>query len=147
MYQYQETCKLPYSVDQLYDLISDIESYPAFIPWCDAVRIIEKKENMLLVDLAVCYKGFSESYRSEVILSDISDSRMISAKAVSGPFKMMDTEWMVTNLGNETEVKFFIAFSFNSVLIGRMIGLVFEKSCKDILQSFKARAEHLYGKR
>ncbi len=61
-----DTQKLPYSTEQLFDLVIDIERYPEFLPWCRAARILERGENRLLAELVVCFKHITESYVSEV---------------------------------------------------------------------------------
>lgn len=60
---------LPYSPEQLYDLVADIEKYPDFLPWCAAVRILSESETEMLADLSVGYKFFRETFRSRVHLT------------------------------------------------------------------------------
>jgi len=38
MTTHSESRVMPYSAQQMYDLIAKIEDYPEFLPWCAAVR-------------------------------------------------------------------------------------------------------------
>ena len=36
---HSETRILPYSAQQMYDLVADVAKYPQFLPWCAAARV------------------------------------------------------------------------------------------------------------
>ncbi|MFZ8428664.1 SRPBCC family protein, partial [Staphylococcus aureus] len=44
---------LPYTPDQLYDLVADVGKYPEFLPWCMAARVLSQSETEIVADLVV----------------------------------------------------------------------------------------------
>ncbi|MEM7570649.1 MAG: type II toxin-antitoxin system RatA family toxin, partial [Pseudomonadota bacterium] len=69
MPRHRERKRLPYTPQQLFDLVSDIETYPSFLPWCVGARVTERTDNMVTADLVIGFKMFRERFRSQVTLS------------------------------------------------------------------------------
>lgn len=135
-----------YSLEQLYNMVLDIEKYPEFIPWCSSATIIEEAETMLIADLFISFKAFTESYRSQVTLSPPQNgSATIDVKMISGPFQHMDNKWEFEKTDSGTRVKFYIDFKFKSFLLEQLIGVFFTSACDKMIDAFEERAQHLYG--
>ncbi|KAF5363635.1 hypothetical protein D9756_000660 [Leucocoprinus leucothites] len=72
--KYHERKILPYSQKQLYDVVSDVASYPHFVPFCTESRILKSmtpesgSSGKLSMDaeLTVGFLSFEESYVSKV---------------------------------------------------------------------------------
>jgi coenzyme Q-binding protein COQ10 len=143
----QETKIFNHPPKKIYDLVMDIEKYPEFLPWCKGAKIIEvKSQNKLSADLLISFKGFLEKYRSLVVHEKISENvYSIEVKAIDGPFKKLNTKWKFKAIENENncEVNFFIDFEFNSFLLNKMIGAIFEKASQKMVNAFEERAEFL----
>lgn len=139
---------LPYSAHQIFNLVMDIEKYPAFLPWCKQARIINIiSEENLQADLLINFKGFFEKYRSNVIhFKDENGVFIIETTAIEGPFKKLFSKWKIKAMNEKyCEVEFFIEFTFNSFLLEKMIGTIFEKATHKMIQSFENRALELYS--
>lgn len=135
---------LPYSAEQLYDLVSDVEKYPEFLPWCLGVRILSKSDRDLVADLLVGYKFFRETFRSRVHL--IPKTR-IEVEYLKGPFHHLNNHWVFKEEGNRgTNVNFFIDFQFKNSFFQDAIQGVFEGAFDKMLQAFERRAQEIYGK-
>src|SRR5215831_5191797 len=105
---HKETRILPYTADQMYAVVADIERYPEFLPWCAAVRI-EKREkdegvDLVTAEMTVAYHGLNERYASLVRLDK--HARMIEARHLKGPFKKLDTRWRFRPLEKGSEINF-----------------------------------------
>lgn len=134
---------LPYSPDQLYDLVVDIEKYPEFLPWCAAVRVLSRSEKEILADLSVGYKIFRENFRSRVHL--IPKTR-IDAEYVTGPFHHLNNQWVFKEVpGLGTNINFYIDFEFRNSFFQSAVQIVFEGAFNQMLTSFEKRAHQLYG--
>lgn len=134
---------LPYSPEQLYDLVADIEKYPEFLPWCAAVRILSQSETEMLADLSVGYKFFRETFRSRVHL--IPKTR-IDVEYINGPFHRLNNHWIFKKgAGSGTDIEFFIDFEFKSKFFQSAIRMVFESAFDQMLSSFEKRAQEVYG--
>lgn len=142
-YQYESR----YSISQLYELVTDIEKYPEFLPWCSAARIIEETDSSIVADLIISFKAFTEHYRSQVELNPPKAGKAaVSVSLISGPFKYLNNNWKFKTLKNGgTLIEFYIDFEFKSALLQKLIGLLFNRACQKMVDSFEARAKELFG--
>ncbi|MFT6331762.1 MAG: coenzyme Q-binding protein COQ10 [Lentimonas sp.] len=147
MPSHKELKILPYSAKQMFDLVMDIEEYPQFLPWCLASRIKEKhNKNHLEAGLVINFKGFSQKYSSDVRSSKTIDGEfLISVVAIDGPFKNLVNSWELKDVENGCEIKFFIDFEFKSIILGKMMGILFEKATSKMIDAFEARASKIYN--
>ncbi len=148
MTTHSETRILPYSADQMYILIADIESYPQFLPWCSGCRIRSRRDaglsEVVDADMIVSFKVFREKFGSRVTLSP--KPRKIDVEYLDGPFKYLINNWSFVPIDDEScEVSFFVDFEFKSIVLQKLIGLVFHEAMQRVVRAFEARAEQLYG--
>ena len=147
MIKHVEKRYLNYSSDQMFELVADIESYPAFIPWCSKVTTISRsKDNeqrdILEADMCVSFKVFSETFSSRVSLDAI--SQVIVVEYLNGPFKYLNNKWNFTKSSGGCIVDFNLEFEFKSRMMQRIIGVVFQEAMRKIVLSFERRADNLY---
>lgn len=134
---------LPYTAEQVFDLVADVEKYPEFLPWCRAARILERKEGEMLAELVITFSHMSERYTSRVTLNR---PHRIEAVMVKGPFEHLVNRWDFKPAAGGTEIDFFLDFQFRSRMLEKLIGSVFGKATEKMVTAFKARADVLYGK-
>jgi len=148
MTTHSETRILPYTADQMYALIADIESYPQFLPWCSACRVRARRQEaaqeVVDADMIISFKVFREKFGSRVTLKP--DQRMIDVEYLDGPFKYLINNWKFTPHGEGCEVSFFVDFEFRSFVLQKLIGLVFNEAMQRVVRAFEERAETLYGR-
>ena len=141
---------LPYTSQQLFDLVADVERYPEFLPWCRAARIVERGENEFLGELVISFKHLTESYISRVTLSPPKSSDVPSAidvTMVKGPFEYLVNRWRFDPApGGGVEVNFYLDFKFRSRILEKLIGGLFRKATDHMVQAFTERAGKLYGR-
>lgn len=136
---------MPYTPEQLFDLVADIEKYPQFLPWCVAARIVSKSETEIVADLSVGYKFFRETFRSRVHLTP---KTRIDVEYITGPFHSLNNRWSFMEApGSGTHIDFFIDFQFRNSLFQSATQKIFEKAFDQMLSSFEKRAQKLYGKK
>lgn len=141
MRTHTEEITLPYTPEQLYALVAQVEKYPEFIPWCTAARVREKTDENLLADLVVGFKGITENYTSRVHLK----VNEIDVEYVNGPFSVLENNWKFTPTANGTKINFYLKFQFKSQLLQALIGGLFEKAVHKMVSAFTERAKKLYG--
>lgn len=140
---HSERRPMPYSPDQLFDLVADVGRYPEFLPWCRAARIRKREEKLLVADLVIGFKGITESFTSRVILDR--EKLHIDTKFEEGPFKYLENHWLFVPDGEGCIVDFHVDFEFRSKLLQTLIGMVFTEAVHRMVASFEKRAEALYG--
>ena len=138
---------MPYSADQMYALIADIEKYPEFLPWCSGCRIRGRRETgtgqIVDADLIISFKVFRERFGSRVTMSP--QDHEILVEYLDGPFKYLKNHWRFQPLSDaECEVDFFVDFEFKSRTLQALIGLVFNEAMRRIVRAFEDRAAQLY---
>jgi coenzyme Q-binding protein COQ10 len=139
---------MPYSADQMYALISDIEAYSQFLPWVAGARIRsrrpEAKGEVVEADLVVSFKLFRERFGSRVTLAP--GEHQIDVEYLDGPFRYLNNHWQFTPIDEAScEVDFFVDFEFKSAMLQAVIGVVFNEAMQRIVRAFERRAEDLYG--
>ena len=134
---------LPYSPDQLFDLVADIERYPEFLPWCVAARVRQRKAELVVADLVIGFKIFRERFTSRVRL-DRSGGR-IDVAYTEGPFRYLNNHWVFEDHAQGCAIDFYVDFEFHSRILQKVIGVLFEEAVRRMVGAFEARAGALYG--
>ncbi|MGB8812382.1 MAG: type II toxin-antitoxin system RatA family toxin [Paracoccaceae bacterium] len=148
---HQETKALPYSAQQMYDLVADVGSYPMFLPWTAAARIRSRAPitgvhgvgEVMEADLVISFKVFRERFGSRVTLWP--DAKKIDTEYLDGPFRHMRSTWGFRDSAGGCEVDFFVDFEFRNAILQGIIGMVFNDAMQRVVRAFERRAAELYG--
>ncbi|MDB2369019.1 type II toxin-antitoxin system RatA family toxin [Octadecabacter sp.] len=144
---HSETKRLPYSADQMYDLVADVANYPKFLPWTAAARVrseTDKGEHTeMLADLVVSFKVFRETFGSRVLLWP--DAKKIDTAYIEGPFKYLESVWTFVDADGGCDVHFEVDFEFKNRLLQGAAGMFFNQAMQTIVRAFEKRAAELYG--
>ena len=147
MPSHSESRDLPYSAQQMYDLVADVARYPEFLPWCAAARIRSERDDgvgvVMEADLVISFKVFRERFGSRVRL--FPDARRIETEYLDGPFKHMRSNWVFLERDTGCRVEFDVDFEFRNAILQGVIGLVFNEAMQRIVRAFEARADDLYS--
>jgi coenzyme Q-binding protein COQ10 len=133
---------IPYTQEQLFDLVADVDKYPRFLPWCVASRVRHRTEAQLLSDLTIGFGPFRETFTSRVTLER---PHKVIVKYESGPFRYLNNQWGFAPHTGGTEVSFFVDFEFRSRILQAAIGVVFNEATKRMVNAFRKRARDVYG--
>jgi coenzyme Q-binding protein COQ10 len=148
MPRHSETRTLPYTAQQMYDLVADVARYPEFLPWTAAARIRsrtpEGDHEVMLADLVVSFKVFREKFGSRVTLWP--DRKRIDTEYIEGPFKHLHSRWEFRDVDGGSEVHFEVDFEFRNIILQKAAGLFFFEAMQRIVRAFEARAHQLYGR-
>ncbi len=136
---------LPYSPEQLFDLVASVDRYPEFLPWCRAARITRREGNVLYADLVIGFKLFHDSFTSRVTLDH---PGAIDVQYVKGPMRHLNNHWrFIPQPGGGCVIDFYVDFEFRSAIVQRLIGVLFNEAVQRMVSAFEARAKQLYGPR
>lgn len=133
---------VPYSPEQLFDLVADVGKYPQFLPWCVAARVRHNTGTELVADLTIGFGPFRESFTSRVTLDR---PNRVTVKYENGPFRYLNNQWDFFPRGSGTEVAFFVDFEFRSRILQAAIGVVFNEAVRRMVNAFRKRARDVYG--
>ncbi len=149
MPSHSECRRVPYSARQMYDLVADVERYPEFLPWTAAARIREMRHEgsqvVMLADLVISFKVFSEKFGSRVTLWP--GANRINTEYLDGPFRRMTSAWeFVDAEEGGSDLDFHVDFELRNRLLQTTAKLFFNEVTQRVVQSFERRAEDLYGR-
>jgi len=138
---------MPYTPEQMFDLVADVARYPEFLPWNAAARVRSDEDmgdhRLLLADLVISFKVFRETFGSEVKLFEA--GKRIETRYLEGPFKYMESAWVFHPAEGGCEIEFFVDFEIKNPILGAAIGTMFTEAMKRIMGAFEARAKALYA--
>jgi coenzyme Q-binding protein COQ10 len=133
---------LPYTPEQLFALVADIERYPEFLPWCAGARIRERGPNLVVADLIIGFRMVRERFTSRVSLEP---PQRIDVAYAEGPFRHLNNHWSFSPDPGGCRVGFFVDFEFKSRLLQRLIEVLFSEAVRRMVGAFERRARDLYG--
>ena len=139
----RETRRLPYSAQQMFDLVADVARYPEFLPWVIATRVRSNSETEMVADMVVGFKAIRESFTSRVSKTR---PKEIDVHYVDGPLSDLDNVWTFRAVDNHScEIDFVVDFTFKNRLFERIAGQYFDKAFRKMVEAFESRAAALYG--
>ncbi len=139
---YSDRVAIPYSPEQLFDLVADVAKYPEFLPWCTGARVRSRTETDLVADLTIGFGPFRESFGSRVSLERPERIRVVYE---NGPFRYLNNQWTFSAVPTGTQVHFWVDFEFRNRLLQKAIGVVFGEAVKRMVSAFTKRARDTYG--
>ncbi|MBX3564514.1 MAG: type II toxin-antitoxin system RatA family toxin [Sphingomonas sp.] len=143
MPKHQETRALPYTPEQMFDLVADVERYAEFLPWVTAVRVRSNSETEMVADVIVGFKGLRETFTSKV---EKQRPGHIHVDYLEGPLKHLNNDWKFRPDGNGgTLVDFCVDFAFKSRMFEMLAGQVFDRALRKMIGAFEERAARLYA--
>ena len=139
----RESRTVPYSAEQMFDLVADVARYKEFLPWVIATRVRSDSETEMVADMVVGFKSLRESFTSKVSKRR---PEMIDVIYVDGPLRDLDNEWHFTDLPEGgCRVDFSVEFAFKNRVFEALAGQYFDRAFRKMVAAFEARAEALYG--
>ena len=139
---HSETRHLPYTPEQMFDLVADVKRYPEFLPWVTAMRVRKDSDTETLADMIVGFKGLRETFTSRV---DKLRPERISVDYVDGPLKYLRNDWRFHPEGEGCAVDFAVDFAFKNRMFEMLAGQVFGQALRRMIGAFENRAAALYG--
>ncbi len=135
--------QLPWSAEQMFDLVADVARYGEFLPWVVATRVRSDSESEMIADMLVGFSAIREKFTSRV---EKRRAEEIRVHYVDGPLKDLDNVWTFRATGpQQCEIDFKVEFSFRNMLFEKLASQYFDKAFRKMVAAFEARALVLYG--
>lgn len=128
----------------MFALVDDIESYPAFLPWCKSTNILNRKDDVVNASIEIAHRGFQKSFTTR---NQNQQEKMIEMRLVEGPFRKLEGFWHFDDLGKDgCKISLDLEFEFSNKLVGLAFGPVFSQIANSLVDAFCNRAKDVYGK-
>lgn len=135
-----------YTAQEMFALVTDVDQYPKFLPWCDRARVVERDEHGMLAEIGISFAGIRQSFTTR---NAHVPGRKVDVKLVSGPFSNLDGHWTFTPVGEEGEracrIDLELQYGFKNMALSALVGPVFDKIAGTLVDSFVKRAEQVYA--
>jgi ribosome-associated toxin RatA of RatAB toxin-antitoxin module len=138
-----------YSATEMYDLVTAVESYPAFLPWCERAEVLDDDGSGMTARLHLHFAGLRHAFTTR---NQHQASRSVVMTLVDGPFSVLDGTWLFKPLGAEGQapacrIEFDLRYAFSSKAFETVLSPVFDRVANTFVDSFVQRAEQVYGVR
>ena len=135
-----------YSPQEMYGLVTDVNQYPQFLPWCDNAKVLEQDAAGMLAEISISFSGVRQSF---VTRNTHTENSRVELKLVKGPFANLDGEWNFVPLGDGSQracrVELTLNYSFENATLGKLVGPVFDKIASSLVEAFVKRAQQVFG--
>ncbi|MCV0437416.1 MAG: type II toxin-antitoxin system RatA family toxin [Hydrogenophaga sp.] len=135
-----------HSAHEMFALVTDIERYPQFLPWCDQGEVLEQVDGSMVARVGMAISGLRQSFTTR---NTHEEDRKVCMELVDGPFSRLDGVWQFTPLGDGTQrackVEFELSYGFSSSALAALVGPVFDRIAGSLVDAFVKRADQVYG--
>lgn len=139
----REVRRLPWSAEQMFDLVADVGRYAEFLPWVVATRVKSNSETEMVADMLIGFNALREKFTSKV---EKRRADYIEVIYLDGPMRDLDNVWQFRALPEGgCEVDFLVEFTFRNALFERLAGQYFDRAFRKMVTAFETRAQELYG--
>ena len=134
---------LPFSAEQMFALVNEIEAYPQFLPWCKSTVVYHRTQDEVRASILIAKSGVQHSFTT---LNRLQQDKMIEMRLVEGPFRHLEGFWRFEPVGSEgCRIYFDLEFEFSNKLISLTVGPVLQKIAESFIDAFTERAKEIYG--
>ena len=134
---------MPYSAEQMFDIVNDVAAYPEFLPWCARSDVLSSSETEMEARLEVSRAGISQSFTTR---NRLNRPETIDLALVEGPFSAFEGHWRFHQLGSDgCKVEMSLRFDFNQALLNLAFGKIFEQAADSLVDAFCERARKVFG--
>jgi ribosome-associated toxin RatA of RatAB toxin-antitoxin module len=135
-----------YSAAEMFGLVTDVASYPQFLPWCNQASVLDETADGMTAKVDMSIAGLKQSFTTRNVHEK---DRRVSLTLVNGPFSHLDGDWSFTPLGDGTQrackVEFTLNYDFSNATLASLVGPVFDKIAGSLVDAFVKRASQVYG--
>lgn len=135
-----------YSPSEMYVLVTDVDRYPEFLPWCNRARVVSADEHGMTAEIGISFSGIRQTFTTR---NEHVPNRQVAIKLVNGPFSRLDGEWNFIPIGDGSQracrVELTLNYGFDNAALSKMVGPVFDKIAASMVDAFVKRAGQVYG--
>ncbi len=139
MRELKRSALVGYPAARMYALINDIEAYPLFLPWCTSAKVQSRTEHEIVASVGIRRGALNSHFTTR---NTLEADRRVRMQLVSGPFKTLQGEWLLTpveNLG--CRVDFTLRFAFSNRIAAMVMEPLFEGMAGQLVDAFVTRAK------
>ncbi|MAY35646.1 MAG: ubiquinone-binding protein [Spongiibacteraceae bacterium] len=134
---------LPYSADQIFELINDVGAYPQFMDGCVGAEVLSESDDAMVARLDLSRAGVRQSFTTRNALQRPLE---IKLELVDGPFESFAGRWTLLALNEQAcKVSLFLSFTLNSSVLSAAARQLFNGAANSMVDAMVKRAKVVYG--
>lgn len=132
---------VPFSCEQMYELVNRIEDYEHFLPYISKGIVHHRDDNEVQATLEIEAAGMTKSFTTR---NRLQQNKMIEIRLVDGPFHHLEGFWRFDETTEGSMISFDLEFEFSSKMVSMFLGPIFEQIADKMVDSFCERAKECY---
>ncbi len=143
MKEVHRSALMPYTAQQMFDIVNDVRAYPEYLPWCRSSEILEESDDFMVARLDIAKGGLHQSFSTR---NELKPPERIRIFLEEGPFTALEGDWRFLALGDDgCRVDMKLSFSMDGRLMKAVLGKVFSAAADTLVDAFCERAHRVYG--
>ena len=134
-----------FTPEEMFRLVTDVDAYPQFLPWCDHARVLETTDQGMTAEVGIKMAGLKQSFTTR---NTHVPGREVQMELIDGPFSNLSGGWTFSPVGDGTQrackVELNLHYGFSSAALSAVVGPVFDKIASSLVDAFIKRAEQVY---
>jgi len=135
-----------YSPSEMYRLVTDVDQYAKFLPWCEQARVVSAEALGMVAEITISIAGIRQTFTTR---NQHVPDRQVAIKLINGPFSRLDGEWNFVPLGDGSQracrVELTLNYGFDNAVLAKLVGPVFDRIAGSMVEAFIKRAKEVYG--
>lgn len=135
-----------YSPQEMFALVTDVDQYPQFLPWCDQATVLERDAQSMTAEVGISFSGLRKKF---ITRNTHVEGQSVHMQLVEGPFSKLEGDWVFHPVGDGSQrackVELRLHYGFDSGALAALIGPVFDRIAGSMVDAFVQRAEQVYG--
>ncbi len=135
-----------YRPEEMYALVTDVASYPQFLPWCDHARVLDQFDGGMTAEVGIAIGAVRQTF---ITRNSHTPSQAVDMALIKGPFSKLDGHWRFVELGDGSQracrVELNLNYGFDNAALGKLVGPVFDRIAASLVDAFVKRAGQVYG--
>ena len=138
-----------YSAEEMFNLVTDVDKYPQFLPWCDHAKVLTATPEGMQAEVGIAMGGVKQTFTTQNTHVVQATSRQVSMRLVNGPFSKLEGAWTFTPVGDAAQrackTELHLKYGFGNAVLAALVGPVFDKIAASMVDAFVKRADQVYG--
>jgi ribosome-associated toxin RatA of RatAB toxin-antitoxin module len=143
-----------YSPREMYELVTAIEDYPAFLPWCAQAQVLARHDDGMTARLTLSKGGLQHAFTTR---NEHRDGSRVRVALVDGPFSELEGNWQFLPVSRTPgvadadaaacRIEFDLRYAFSNAALEALVSPLFDRIANTLVDSFVQRAEQVHGPR
>ena len=135
-----------YSPEEMFKLVTAVDQYPQFLPWCDRASVQSEDETGMTAQVGISISGIRQSFTTR---NTHVPGREVHMQLIDGPFSQLEGQWKFQPVGEGDQracrIEFELRYGFSNIALATLIGPVFDRIAGSMVDAFVKRADDVYA--